>query len=157
MGGGYRAAHSRRDLLGNPTGLSERDTVAVAELDGKPVFGTNSEALTYTSADRIAAQRHVDVMVGKYPETMSAGNLGGIPNNALYHAESTILLRAARENGGTLAGRMLEVHVDRQLCFSCRAALPKLGFELGNPTVTFFTPSHIYVMREGVWISRTSR
>jgi hypothetical protein len=144
-------------MFGHPAGLSERDTVTVAELDGRPVFGIYSEAMTYTTADRVAAQRYVDVMVDKYPEAMSVENLGGIPNNSLYHAESTILLRAARENGGTLAGRKLEVHVDRRLCYSCRLTLPNLGTEIGNPIVTFVTPSEIFVMQNGIWISRTPR
>jgi hypothetical protein len=153
----YRAAHNGPDLFGNPAGLSERDTVAVVELDGKPVFGTNSEALTYSNADRVAAKRFVDVMVEKYPTTMNVGNIGGMPNNSLYHAESTLLLRAARENGGSLAGKTLEVHVDRILCYSCEAVLPKLGAELGNPTVTFVTPQHIHVMQNGTWVSKARR
>jgi hypothetical protein len=150
-------AHSRRDLFGNQVGLSERDTVAVAEFNGRTIFGMNSDALTFTSSDRVAAQRHVDALIAKYPETMSVGNIGRIPNNSLYHAESTILLRAARENNGTLAGRTLEVHVDRPVCRSCDAVLPKLGLELGNPMVTFVTPTDIYVMRNGTWISRARR
>jgi hypothetical protein len=68
---------------------------------------------------------------------MNTGNIGQIPNNALYHAEATILLRAARENGGTLSGKSIEVTVDRELCGSCEAILPYIGLELGNPTVEF--------------------
>jgi hypothetical protein len=48
-----------------------------------------------------------------------------------------VLIRAARENGGTLAGRTLEVEVDARLCNSCREMLPKIALQLGNPTVKF--------------------
>jgi hypothetical protein len=44
----------------------------------------------------------------------------------------------AEANGGTLAGRTIEVQIDRAMCpFSCPTLLPKLGLELGNPTVIF--------------------
>ena len=151
----YRVAHSRRDLFGNQVGLSERDTVAAAEVNGRVIFGTNSDALTYSSSDRVSAQRYVDVLVEKYPKTMSVENIGGIPNNSLYHAESTILLRAARDNGGTLAGRTLEIHVDRPVCWSCDVALPMLGLELGNPTITLVEPGGAArTMRNGDWLDQ---
>jgi hypothetical protein len=63
--------------------------------------------------------------------------LGQKPTDAFFHAETTVLLRAARENGGTLAGRTLEVVVDGRLCPSCEIVLPKVALELGNPTITF--------------------
>jgi hypothetical protein len=149
----YRAANSRRDLFGNQVGLSEQDTVATAEFNGRMIFGTNSEAHTFTAADRGSAQRHVDILVDRYPGTMNTGNVGWIPNNALYHAEATILLRAARDSGGTLSGRTLEVHIDRNLCPSCRSVLPKLGLELGNPDVTFVGPNGVrQTMRHGYWL-----
>ena len=68
---------------------------------------------------------------------MSTNNLGRFPNDSLFHAEATVLLRAAEAMGGTLEGRAIEVHVDRPLCRSCDKVLPYLGVDLGNPTVTF--------------------
>jgi hypothetical protein len=149
----YRAAHTGRDMYGHPTGLRERDTVAVAEFDGRPIFGVNSGAVTHTSTDRIVAARTVDALVHKYPHIMSTGNVGRKPNDALYHAEATILLRAARASGGTLAGRTIRVEVDGEMCASCTPVLPKLGLELGNPTVTYFDPAGVILtMRNGRWI-----
>jgi hypothetical protein len=69
---------------------------------------------------------------------MQDRNVGWAPNDFLFHAEATLLLRAAHGSGGSLAGRKLTVFVDRELCRqSCRIALPLLGPELGNPIVTF--------------------
>ena len=73
--------------------------------------------------------------------------------NALFHAESTVLLRAARANGGSLAGQRFEVHTDRHICRSCIEVLPKLGQELGNPMVTFINPNGTRrTMRDGKWV-----
>lgn len=149
----YRIVHARRDLFGKVTGLRRNDTVAVTELDGRPLFGVNSLASTYTAADRATAQRAVDALVRKYPGVMSTGNIGHAPNDALFHAESTILLRAVQANGGSLAGRSLTIYVDRDICRSCRTVLPKLGLELGNPTVIFVGPADtVQSMRNGGWV-----
>jgi hypothetical protein len=43
----------------------------------------------------------------------------------------------ATRDGGSLAGQTLKVYVDRRICPSCRELLPRIGLELGNPTVTF--------------------
>jgi hypothetical protein len=68
---------------------------------------------------------------------MNIDDLGQKPNDSLFHAESTILLRAAKDNGGSLANRSMEIYVDQEVCFSCGKALTKLGLELGNPYVVF--------------------
>ena len=47
---------------------------------------------------------------------MNTDNIGRYPNNAVFHAEATCLLRAARANGGTLAGKTIDVTVDREMC-----------------------------------------
>jgi len=85
---------------------------------------------------------------------MNAENLGQIPNNAVFHTEATCLLRAARVNApGTLAGKTIEVHVDREMCWSCETILPFIGLELGNPEVTFVDPAgHVRRMHNGEWI-----
>jgi hypothetical protein len=92
------------------------------------------------------------VLIQKYPDVMKTDNIGQKPNDALFHAEATVLLRAARENGGTLAGQTLEVFADGAMCDSCKKVLPKLGFELGNPTVTFVDDAgQRLTMRNGKW------
>ena len=78
--------------------------------------------------------------------------MGQYPMDGLYHAETNVLLRAAREYGGTLAGRTLEVVVDGAMCPSCQRILPKVGMELGNPTVIFIGPrGQTRTMRKGEW------
>jgi hypothetical protein len=73
-----------------------------------------------------------------------------MPNNAVFHAETTVLLRAARENGGALAGRTLEIYVDGEVCNNCEIVLPKVAFELGNPTVTVIdNVGRTLTMRDG--------
>ena len=53
----------------------------------------------------------------------------------------TRLLRIAKElrkRGRTIAGRVLEIYVDHDVCdYTCRKILPRIGLELGNPMVTF--------------------
>jgi len=128
-------------------------TVAYGEVDGTPFLGVNSRAPGYTDADRNAADQMRDGLLAKYPEVMNTDNIGRMPNDALYHAEATTLLRAAQANGGSLAGRTFEVHVDREMCRSCDLVLPSLGLELGNPTVTFIDAAgRRRTMRNGMWI-----
>ena len=86
---------------------------------------------------------------------MNTKNIGRYPNNAVFHAEATCLLRAARANGGTLAGKTTEVTVGREMCLSCESILPLIGLELGNPEVTFVDPKgRVQIMRDGVWMKR---
>ena len=94
-----------------------------------------------------------DTLLVKHPDVMEPDFLGRRPNDAIYHAETTVLLRATRESGGTLAGRTLEVFIDRTMCRSCRTVLPYVGLELGNPTVTFIDPRGVTrTMRDGSWL-----
>jgi hypothetical protein len=125
------------DLFGQPTWRYDRGTVAVTEFEGKLIFGVNSRAPGYTDAEWEAARRTRDIFIARYPDALGKGDSGSVPNDAFFHAESTILSRAAKENGGTLAGRTLEVQTDRNLCDSCQTVLPLLGPSLGHPTVTF--------------------
>ena len=150
----YRSANNSRDLFGNETWPRDRDTVSVSTINRIPFVGVNSSAPTYTTRDRRTAEIAVDTLVAKYPKTMKRGNIGQMPNNALFHAESTILLRAARANGGSLAKQRFEVRTDRNMCPSCEIILPKLGQELGNPTVTFVSPNGTRrTMRDGKWVN----
>ena len=112
----------------------------------------NSDASAYTDGDRADANALRDVLIEKYPEDMATGNIGHKPNDALYHAETNLLLRAAKQNGGSLAGQTFEVHVDRKLCESCKVVLPLASSEIGSPTVKFIEPSgKINFLRNGQW------
>lgn len=131
-------------------------TVAITSLDDKYIYGFNSGISEfsgqYTKEDETIASRLRSRMLAKYPNVMSLRNIGQMPNDALYHAEVTVLLRAARENGGTLAGKNLIVVVDGRICPSCEILLPYVGRELGNPTVTFVDASgRARTMRNGDW------
>jgi hypothetical protein len=141
------------DLFGRPSWPNDKGTVAVAEIDGKLFFGVNSGAPGYTPVDQKEADTWRWALIDKYPDELQTKNIGRVPNDSFYHAEATILLRAAVEHDGTLEGRTIDVHTDRELCAtSCLTVLPKLGLELGNPRVTFIEPSGIRrTMRNGRW------
>jgi len=141
-----------QNLLYNIFGQKE-GTVTFTKLNDVAVYGVNSDSPEYKDRDMIAAEGLRSELVAKYPDDMATENTGQMPNNAVFHAETTVLLRAARENGGSLAGQSLEIHVDRPMCSSCDRILPLIGRELGDPTVTFVGPSGVpKIMRGGVWI-----
>jgi hypothetical protein len=149
----YRSENFLNDLFGNRTGA-----VALTTIDDKDIFGSNSTSLsTYTDADRKAATDLRDKLVEKYPTVMSADNLGYTPSNALFHAETNVLLRAAEANGGTLAGRSLDIYVDRRLCPNCETMIPLVGLELGNPTLTYVDPDRIFSIANGKITARSRR
>lgn len=131
----YRLANNAPDLFGRPIWKSDNGTVAVAQLDGKIIFGVNSGAPTYKKADDLAAREMRDVLLAKYPLALNA-NISRKPNDFVFHAEAILILRAASLNGGTLRGKSIEIHTDRRVCNSCRELLPYLARELGNPRVT---------------------
>ena len=148
----YRAVTGMPELPGYEAFSREDGTVALSDLRGKLVFGVNSDASAYTDGDRADANALRDVLIEKYPEDMATGNIGHKPNDALYHAETNLLLRAAKQNGGSLAGQTFEVHVDRKLCESCKVVLPLASSEIGSPTVKFIEPSgKINFLRNGQW------
>lgn len=149
-----RATELYRRLQGTPERDSplNTDTVAFTQVDGKEVFGVNSQAPGYTREDRAAADQMRASLIEKYPEIMKSENIGWKPNDALYHAEATALMRAARE-AGSLGGRTIEVHVDRLMCPSCDRVLPLLSSEIGHPTIVFIGPrGERAVMQRGEWI-----
>lgn len=129
----YRTINNMPDLFGRPDWQQDKGTVAVGKIDGQIYFGVNSGAPGYSVADRNRAMATRDYLADKYPDAMEKGNIGWVPNNGLFHAESTILLRAASDNGGSLANRSIEIQVDRDLCYSCGELLTRLGLELGDP------------------------
>lgn len=148
----YRVTNNMPDLFGRPSWPNDKGTVAVTEIDGKLYFGVNSGAPGYTTADQKEADHWRGTLVDKYPNELQTKNIGRVPNDSFYHAEATVLLRAAMENNGTLQGRSFDIHTDREVCASsCLRVLPKLGLELGNPRVTFIAPDG---MRRTMWNGR---
>lgn len=142
-------------MLGDPVWSPGQNSVSTCQVDGVPYIGVNSQALTYSDRDDATAGQLRDSLIQSLPSTMNTDNIGGFPNNAVFHAETTCLLRAARANGGTLAGKKIKVTVDREMCWSCERILPAIGLELGNPEVIFVDPKgRVRIMRDGVWIKR---
>ena len=134
-------------------GYSSNRTVAVTTVDGETIFGSSGRSPTFTDADGHDSERMRAALVQKYPDLMNTQNFGQCPNDALYHAEANILMRAAKRFGGSLAGRELEVYVDRTMCPSCRIVLPLLSRELGNPAVTFIdNGGSVMRLHNGSWI-----
>jgi hypothetical protein len=149
----YRASNATPNLFGAGRWDRERNTVAVATSNGQLFFGTNSNAPTYSGRDRAEASRTVDGMLQQFPKFMNQYNIGGEPNNALYHAEATVLLRMRDSFGGTLAGRTFDVTVDRTLCPICEQLLPRLGMHLGNPRISYYDRAGLHgVMRDNRWL-----
>jgi hypothetical protein len=148
----YRSGNLLLDLFGNKSGA-----VAYTTIDDKDIFGSNSTSATYTDADFKAATEMRDKLVAKYPIVMSAENVGYTPGNALFHAETNVLLRASEANGGTLAGRSLDIYVDRKICQNCETMVPLVGLELGNPTLTYVDPDRIFSIANGKITSRSRR
>jgi hypothetical protein len=147
----YRERHNTRDLFGNPTWQDNKRAVAITRVDGQTIFGVSSKAPGHNSLDRREAFEMRWKLSRRYND-MARKNIGQIPNDALVHAETNILLRIARDRG-PLAGKKIEVHVDREMCSSCDKVLPRLGLELGNPEVTFVGPrGERATMRDGRWI-----
>jgi hypothetical protein len=142
----YRSENGLFDLFGNRDG-----TVAYTTIDDKDIFGANSKSPTYTATDWHEAEQMRDTLISKYPDVMDATSSGQMPNNAVFHAESNVLIRAARENGGTLAGRSLDVFVDSKMCNNCEKIIPLVGLELGNPTITVVDTTKVSkTFRDGV-------
>jgi hypothetical protein len=149
----YREVNERPDLFGNPQWKSDKGTVAVGIIDGVPVFGVNSTAPTSSASDLSLAASWRDHLIRRYPDDFATRNIGQKPNDALYHAEAMVLMRAAIRNGGSLKGRTLKIYTDREMCDSCDIALPFLGMEMGNPKVTFVNlkNNQNYTMHGGRW------
>jgi hypothetical protein len=148
----YRNVYREPDLWGRDD--FENNTVAVTHFRGSTIYGVNSTAIPFFPEDRASANAIRDVLSEKYPDKLSTDNLGLRPNDSVYHAESTVLLRAARANGGLLTGQTIEVYLDRRVCPSCRTVLPLLTRELGSPTVVYIntrTGERLFI-QDGRWV-----
>jgi hypothetical protein len=134
--------------------MTEEGVVACTEINGREVCGSNSGFKdAYDAEDYKRATDLRQDLISKHLYIMAIRNIGFKPNVAVYHAETTVLLRAKHENGGTLAGQTMRVFVEKTPCPSCQAILPYIGLELGNPTVTFISRSGwTRTMRNGRWI-----
>lgn len=157
----FEAIGSYRTITGMPVirdsvaGRRTDGTVAFTEIDGVPVFGVNSDAPGYTASDEAMAREMRSRLIESYPDMMATGNIGQKPNDALFHAEANALMRAAQPFGGTLAGRTIEIRVDRPLCRSCGDVLPAVGLQLGNPTARITDGNgDLWIMRDGIWLRR---
>ncbi|QDL96760.1 hypothetical protein FLL57_05340 [Rhodopseudomonas palustris] len=150
----YRTYNNAPDLFGRPVWPTDRWTVAVSRIDGDIYFGVNSHAPGYSNFDGNLATALRDRLISRYPEIMKDTNVGFKPNDALFHAEANLLIRANRYLDG-LVGRSIEIQADRELCDSCGKVLPKLGVILGDPYVSFVElPSGVrHEMWGGRWVS----
>lgn len=153
--GSFRTITGMPDTGSGPARRASEGTVAYAEVDGQAVFGVNSDAPGYTMRDEALARDMRARLIDRYPDIMATGNVGHKPNDALFHAEVNALLRAAEPYGGSLAGRTIEMRVDRRLCGSCDRVLPPLATQIGNPTVRIIDGTGaLWIMRDGTWIRR---
>jgi hypothetical protein len=146
----FRVKHTR-DLFEK---RYDEGVVACTEINGREVCGSNSRFVdAYSDEDRARARRLRQDLITKYPYIMKVRNVGLKPNVAVYHAETTVLLRAKHENGGSLAGQTMGVFVEDTPCSSCQMILPYVGLEVGNPTVTFISRTGWKrTMRNGRWL-----
>jgi hypothetical protein len=91
----FRSENGLRDLFGGRIG-----TVSMTTIDGETVFGSNSTSPTYSNRDYREAVKLRDTLLEKYPDVMKSDNIGQKPNDAIFHAETNVLLRAARQKWG---------------------------------------------------------
>jgi len=144
------------DLFGHQN--PDEVTVAVTTIDGRrDIHGTSSRYGDWRTIDHVEVRRLRTVILRRNPHLAKGPGITEIPLDAFYHAETNLLLRAARENGGSLAGQTFDVFVDNETCPGCRTILGYVGRELGNPTVAFInsrTGRVMGVVRDGKWHSR---
>ncbi len=150
-----------RDLFGDELLSHGNNTVAVCKTGDAPYFGVNSKApgSLYTPRDQTRATGVRTDIIADNPELVTSGHVGRMPLNALFHAETTSLLRAAADaKGGTLEGQEIEVHVDGEICNHCDTILPEVVKRIGNPTVRFTdTNGYHGTVRKGEWTSENAR
>lgn len=144
------------DLFGyhNPDDV----TVAVTTIDGRrDIRGTSSRYGDWRAIDYVEARRLRALILRRYPRLARGRGVSEFPLDAFFHAETNLLLRAARENRGSLAGQTFDVFVDNETCRSCEKVLGLVGLELGNPTVAFInrkTGRVMGIVRDGKWHPR---
>jgi len=124
----YRSEIDSLDMFGHNRD-PKADTVAVTMIGRSIILGSNSGFPGYTRADEHAAYRMRDTLIAKYPEFIRPeGNVGERPFNALFHAETTVLLRAAKRIvGRCLDGRWKFIPTKRCATAATRC-YPRLGW-----------------------------
>ncbi len=144
-----------------PSGIAKdkKDgTVALSNINGQIFSGVNSTSPAFTSTDNAAAKSLRKTLIEKYPDVMKTTNIGMRPNDALFHAEATLLLRATKAFGGSLSGKSFVIRTDRDLCQSCVKVLPKIARELGNPTIRFMSSDgSTWTLRDGILMPGLSK
>jgi len=150
----YRSKEGLKDLFGRKIGA-----VTHMEIDDQQVFGNNSRSPAFdekvdgSEADRLRVR-----FAELNPDMAEKAHSKQMPTDAFRHAETNVLVRAARKFGGTLEGRTLKVFGDRELCNNCKEILGFVGKELGNPTVTFFDPrGEVGTIRDGKFYPASKR
>jgi hypothetical protein len=143
----YRSSQLLWDMFKEPVGV-----VAHAEVEGEKIFGVNSQSPDNSSVDDTERDRLIARYMERNPDEAALVRRRYSPYDAFYHAETSLLLRAARRHGGSLAGREFDVFVDKRICNNCERILPFVGMEIGNPTVTFFDRrGRIGTIRDGIF------
>jgi hypothetical protein len=123
----FRNLKQGMDPLGDyiPVKKDKMGTVAVIDLDGRPVFGVNSDALI-RNADKDLMRKWRDLMGWNSGQAQAA-----------FHAEGMSLMRAYEKTGGKLPSTV-NMFVDRKTCSICRTYLPELSQKMGtNINLTF--------------------
>lgn len=130
---------------------SAAGTIAHARIDGQDFYGVNSGSSAFTQRDDALAREMRDRLIVETPDLMQTLFSGQMPNNAAFHAEANLLLRAADQYGGALRGRWIDMTVDRNFCKNCQVVLPEIALRLGNPRVRIRDRrGEIFEIRDGV-------
>jgi hypothetical protein len=106
----YRIVRNGYDLLGYPTWSLDKGTVAVTTVDQMMIYGVSSKTPGYTKEDDREAKKMREILLAKHRDVMNTDDIGSIKNQSVFHAETTILLRIAKElrkRGRAIAGRVL--------------------------------------------------
>lgn len=116
----FRSHKKGMDTLGEtiPVKADNKGTVAVIDINGKPVFGVNSSALI----------RDKDKNLGRQWRTKLGLNRGQA--QVVSHAEAHSLMRAYQKTNGQMP-KTVNMHVDRLSCGTCQTYLPKLTEAMG--------------------------
>ena len=128
-------------------------SVARAVVGGKAMFGVNSAAgkgysQTHDGAVVKAMRGYLHSRYG--PRNGSSHYSGRRAQDALCHAEFTVLFRLARVLGGSLRGQKIDMLVERALSSHCKYLLPIVALEMGNPEIILNGPlDDVFVVHDG--------
>ena len=84
---------------------------------------------------------------------MNTKDIGQRPNDAVFHAETNLLLRAARSSGGTLESQSLEVFLIEICVGVAQPSYPMLASRSAILQSPSWGPTGLSrTMRNGAWI-----